>query len=166
MLSQTLLSVLAFAAQGFAVPTPGAELVARQGYTSNCTATYTIRLGDTCNAIRDDFDDAFSLAEFYSWNPEVNSVCSNLAVGEVVCVAVGNSTTTPAACPVPFKPGLISNCDDCYKIVSGDSCAGIIDTYNITLVELDAWNPDLDSLCTNLEIGYNYCVGVSASLTS
>ncbi|KAI0426848.1 hypothetical protein F5Y09DRAFT_317845 [Xylaria sp. FL1042] len=164
MLAQALLSIVAFVSQGFAAPTSGFELVARQGYTANCTSTYTVRIGDTCNAIRDDFGDAFSLADFYLWNPQVNSVCSNLAVGEVVCVDVGNGTTTPAACPVPFKPGLISNCDNCYKVVSGDSCAAILTNYNISLVELDAWNPDLNSACTNLEIGYNYCVGVSETL--
>ncbi|KAI1423360.1 hypothetical protein F5Y12DRAFT_547929 [Xylaria sp. FL1777] len=164
MLAQAVLSIVAFATQGFAMPTSGFELVARQGYTSNCTSTYTVRSGDTCNAIRDDFNDVFSLADFYSWNPQVNSVCSNLAIGEVVCVGVGNSTGAPPACPVPVKPGLISNCDACYKVVSGDSCAAILSTYNVSLVELRAWNPDLDSGCTNLEVGYNYCVGVSQTI--
>ncbi|KAI0441966.1 hypothetical protein F4803DRAFT_520831 [Xylaria telfairii] len=161
MFAQALLSVAALASQAFAVPTSGFELVARQGYTEDCTATYTIRLGDTCNAIRDYFGDVFTLAEFYSWNPEVDSVCSNLALGEVVCVAVGDTSSLPAACPVPFKAGLISNCDDCYKVVSGDSCEAIFTANNVTLVELRAWNPDLDTGCTNLEVGYNYCVGVS-----
>ncbi|KAI0905774.1 hypothetical protein F4823DRAFT_609667 [Ustulina deusta] len=161
MLAEALLSIVAFATQGFAVPSAGFELVARQGYTTNCTATYTVRSGDTCNAIRDDFGDVYSLADFYSWNPQVDSFCSNLAIGEVVCVGVGNSTGTPVACPVPVKPGLIGNCDDCYKVVSGDSCDGILSANNITLVELRAWNPDINSGCANLEVGYNYCVGVS-----
>ncbi|KAI1130782.1 hypothetical protein F5Y10DRAFT_262725 [Nemania abortiva] len=164
MLAQALFSVLAFATQGFAAPTPGSELVARQGYVSNCTATYTVRMGDDCNAIRDDFGDVFSLADFYSWNPEVNSLCSNLAIGQVVCVAVGNSTSAPPACPVPVKPGLIGNCDDCYKVVSGDSCSAIFATNNITLTEFRAWNPDVNSGCTNLEVDYNYCVGVSQTI--
>jgi hypothetical protein len=88
-------------------------------------------------------------------------VCSNLALGEVVCIGVNNSTgTAPLACPVPSKPGLVSDCDKCYKVVAGDSCAGVFTDNNITRAEFLAWNPDLDSGCSNLEIGYNYCVGV------
>ncbi|KAI3331754.1 carbohydrate-binding module family 50 protein [Xylariaceae sp. AK1471] len=164
MLTQALLYIAALATQGFAIPTTGYNLVARQGYTANCTATYTIRLGDTCNKIRDDFNDVFTLADFYSWNPEVDSNCSNLALGEVVCIGVGNSTGTapPPACPVPVKPGLVTDCDSCYKVVEGDSCAGVFTSNNITRAEFLAWNPDLNSGCTNLEIGYNYCVGVDA----
>ncbi|KAI1171570.1 hypothetical protein F4777DRAFT_582769 [Nemania sp. FL0916] len=161
MLSQALLSIVAFSAQAFGAPASGHELVARQGYTPNCTATYTIRLGDTCNKIRDDFNDVFTLDEFYSWNPEVDSFCSNLAQGEVVCIGINNSTGTAPACPVPVKPGLISNCDSCYKVVEGDYCQGILDANNITLTEFEAWNPDINISCTNVEIGYNYCVGVS-----
>ncbi|KAI0521261.1 hypothetical protein F5B22DRAFT_643989 [Xylaria bambusicola] len=172
MLAQALFSIMAFATQGFALPTSGVELVARQGYTSNCTATYTVHSMDTCNVIRDRFGDVFSLADFYSWNPEVDvripspdrSFCSNLFVGQVVCVGINNSPGTPAACPVPVKPGLIKNCDKCYKVVEGDSCSGIIDSNTISLAELHAWNPDLNPSCTNLEIGYNYCVGVSETL--
>ncbi|KAI1346447.1 hypothetical protein F5Y01DRAFT_297788 [Xylaria sp. FL0043] len=160
MLVQVLLSIVAYVTQGFAAPTPDSQLVARQGYTPNCTSLYIVRSGDTCNAIRDYFLDTFSLADFYSWNPQVNSVCSNLYVGEVVCVGVGNSTTPPAACPLPIKPGLISTCKKCYKVVSGDTCAGIVSEYSISLAQLDAWNPDINSGCTNLEIGYNYCVGI------
>ncbi|KAI0550704.1 hypothetical protein F4679DRAFT_583373 [Xylaria curta] len=164
MLAQVVLSIGAFAAQAFAAPTAGFELVARQGYVSNCTATYTVQSGDNCNKIRDTFGDIFTLAQFYSWNPEVDSFCSNLFPGEVVCVGVGNPSGSPPACPVPVKPGLISNCDSCYKVVDGDSCSGIETSKNITLTEFLAWNPDLNSGCTNLEIGYNYCVGVSETV--
>ncbi|KAI0478114.1 hypothetical protein F4859DRAFT_47854 [Xylaria cf. heliscus] len=165
MLAQVVLSVVALATQAFAAPTAGFELVARQGFVANCTATYTVQSGDSCNAIRDHFGDVFSLAEFYSWNPEVNSACSNLFPGQVVCIGVGNSTgTPPPACPVPVKPGLISNCDSCYKVVAGDSCIAIESSKGITFAEFLAWNPDVNSACTNLEIGYNYCVGVSDTL--
>jgi hypothetical protein len=60
------------------------------------------------------------------------------------------------------KPGLASDCDSCYKVVEGDSCGAITSSNHITLAQFRAWNPDLNSVCTNLEIGYNYCVGVSA----
>lgn len=79
-------------------------------------------------------------------------------------MGVGNSTGAPPACPVPVMAGLISNCDDCYKVVSGDSCSAIFDTNNITSAEFHAWNPAINADCTNLEIGYNYCVGVSETV--
>ncbi|KAI8946668.1 hypothetical protein F4801DRAFT_52314 [Xylaria longipes] len=164
MLAQVFVSVVVFATQAFAAPAAGFELVARQGYIGNCTATYTVQSGDTCNVIRDHFKDVYSLADFYSWNPEVDSFCSNLFPGEVVCVAAGNSTGVPSVCPVPVKPGLISNCDNCYKVISGDSCSAIFSKYDISLTELLAWNPDLNSGCSNLEIGYYYCVGVADTL--
>ncbi|KAI0439546.1 hypothetical protein F4803DRAFT_553997 [Xylaria telfairii] len=165
MLAQIVLSVVAFATQAFAAPTAEFELVARQGYTANCTATYTVQSGDSCNAIRDHFGDTYSLAEFYSWNPEVDSLCSNLFPGQVVCIGVGNSTgTPPPACPVPVKTGLISNCNACYKVVSGDTCAPIVAKFTISLAEFLAWNPDINSACTNLQVGYNYCVGVSNTI--
>ncbi|KAI0451611.1 hypothetical protein F5B21DRAFT_507095 [Xylaria acuta] len=164
MLAQVLLSVVALATQVFAAPTAEFELVARQGYIENCTATYTVQSGDNCNVIRDRFGDIFTLTEFYSWNPEVDSFCSNLFPGEVVCVGAGNPTGAPPACAVPVKPGLISNCDSCYKVVTGDSCSRIVSVNKISLAEFLAWNPDLNSVCTNLEIGYNYCVGVSDTL--
>ncbi|KAI1182982.1 hypothetical protein F5B17DRAFT_417968 [Nemania serpens] len=166
MLAQAFLPVvfLAFANLGLAIPTLGPKLVARQGYVANCTATYTIQPFDNCNKIVNDFGDIFTLADFYSWNPQVNSFCSNLFPDQIVCVGVGNPTGAPPSCPVPVKPGVISNCDDCYKVVEGDSCQAILDANNITVAELLAWNPDLNSECSNLEIGYNYCVGVSESL--
>ncbi|KAI1111839.1 hypothetical protein F5Y14DRAFT_301723 [Nemania sp. NC0429] len=163
MLAQTLLSavVLALADHALAVPTLGPKLVARQGYIANCTETYTVQLYDNCNKIRDNFNDGFTLADFYSWNPQVDSFCSNLFPGEVVCVSVGDPAGPVPACPVPVKAGLAADCDSCYEVAEGDSCLAILSANDITLAELRAWNPDLNSVCTNLEIGFNYCVGVS-----
>ncbi|KAI1198017.1 hypothetical protein F5X97DRAFT_300245 [Nemania serpens] len=167
MLARALLPIMAvvFANLGLAVPTLGPKLVARQGYIANCTATYTIQPFDNCNKIVDDFGDVFTLDDFYSWNPQVNSFCSNLFPNQVVCVGLGEPTGAPSACPVPVKPGLASNCDSCFKVLEGDSCPEVVSINNITLPELLAWNPDLNAGCTNLIIGYNYCVGVSESTT-
>ncbi|GAP89060.1 hypothetical protein SAMD00023353_3401490 [Rosellinia necatrix] len=164
MLAHVFLPIVAFVAQAFAAPTAttGFELVARQGYIENCTATYTVRSGDNCNLIRDHYGDVYTLAQFYSWNPQVNSFCSNLFPGQVVCVGVGSPPGTPSTCPVPVRPGLASNCNSCYKVVEGDSCYGVFSGHNISLAQFLAWNPDLNSACTNLLIGYNYCVGVAS----
>ncbi|KAI1817849.1 hypothetical protein GGS20DRAFT_531057 [Poronia punctata] len=91
MVSQLLLlPIMAVFTQGTtaapAAADDGCNLMARhQGYVENCTATYTVASGDQCGAIRDQFNN-FTLEEFYAWNPEVDSACSNLYPGERVCI--------------------------------------------------------------------------------
>ncbi|KAI1164550.1 hypothetical protein F5B18DRAFT_650627 [Nemania serpens] len=157
MLAQALLAAVMFAAQGFAVPASRPELVVRQGYDPSCNAVYVVKAGDTCDKIRSDFGNVFTLAQFYSWNPEVNSQCTNLYVGEQVCVSV----KTGPVCPAPTKPGIAPSCNKCYKVVSGDTCQGVLNANHITLAQLRAWNPDINPDCTNLFIDFNYCVGAA-----
>ncbi|KAI1383119.1 uncharacterized protein F4822DRAFT_93145 [Hypoxylon trugodes] len=155
----TITAVLAFAVNSvLAAPTNAAQLVARQGYVASCTSTYTVQQGDTCNKIINTFNGNFTLQEFYTWNPQVDSVCSNLFVGEVVCIGVADTTTPP--CPAPYAPGLNSNCKSCYKVVSGDTCLAVANKEGISLSNFESWNPDINAACTNLQLGYNYCVGV------
>ncbi|OTB05506.1 carbohydrate-binding module family 50 protein [Hypoxylon sp. CI-4A] len=158
----TVIAALALAASHvFAAP-----LEARQGYTSNCSATYTVKSGDSCLAIVNQYNGAFSLDDFYSWNPEIASGCYNLYPGEQVCVGVKSTTTPPppptSGCPAPVLSGLAADCDACYKVVEGDSCYAVDAAHGISLADFLAWNPSVDAGCTNLQIGYNYCVGVSA----
>ncbi|KAI1459302.1 carbohydrate-binding module family 50 protein [Annulohypoxylon moriforme] len=153
----TIVAALALAAnQAFAAPT---ELLARQGYVSTCNKVYSVASGDTCNAIVDKLGDTFSLADFYSWNPQVASDCHNLYPGEVVCVGIESGSTQPA-CPAPTQPGLATNCKACYKVVEGDTCYAVANSKGISLANFLAWNPSINAACTNLQLGYNYCVGV------
>ncbi|XDG10377.1 hypothetical protein ABKA04_009992 [Annulohypoxylon sp. FPYF3050] len=159
----TFVAALALAAnQAFAAPTELSPLVARQGYVSDCTSTYSVVSGDTCNVIIDKFNDTFTLANFYSWNPQVASDCHNLYPGEVVCVGLGSSSEPPA-CPAPVQPGLVSNCDACYLVVEGDTCYAVTQAKGISLADFLLWNPSVNAACTNLQLGYNYCVGVESS---
>ncbi|KAI1094883.1 carbohydrate-binding module family 50 protein [Rostrohypoxylon terebratum] len=159
----TFVAALALVAnQAFAAPTEMSHLVARQGYDSNCTETYSVISGDTCLAIVNKYNGTFSLSDFYSWNPQVASDCHNLYPGEVVCVGLGDATEPPA-CPAPVQPGLVSDCDACYLVVEGDTCYGVTQANGISLADFLLWNPSLDAACTNLQLGYNYCVGVEAS---
>ncbi|KAI0379819.1 hypothetical protein F5Y04DRAFT_282615 [Hypomontagnella monticulosa] len=157
-------AILAFASSAFAAPAPEfAHLVARQGYIDTCFRTYSVVSGDSCNVIINKFNATFTLAEFYDWNPQVASDCHNLFPGEVVCVGLENTPSNPPACPVPVAPGLVSNCDKCYQVVDGDYCYGVAQKNNITIDQLYLWNPSLSTDCTNLQLGYNYCVGVETS---
>lgn len=106
-----------------------------------------------------------SLPQSYAWNPQISSTCNNLYPGEQVCVGVTATTPPPppaGGCPAPVLSGLATNCDDCYKVVEGDSCWAVTQTHGVTLADFLSWNPSVNAACTNLQVGYNYCVGVAA----
>ncbi|KAL2014485.1 hypothetical protein VTN00DRAFT_2010 [Thermoascus crustaceus] len=54
-----------------------------------------------------------------------------------------------------------------YKVVSGDSCAGIVDKYRtFTLDDFYSWNLAVGNDCHNLQAGYYVCVGVPGTPTT
>lgn len=67
-------------------------------------------------------------------------------------------TSTPASSAVPLYPYAISSCQQYDTIVAGDYCNKIDTEYGISLAQLQSWNPGLDSTCSNLWKGYQYCV--------
>ncbi|KAI1842156.1 hypothetical protein JX265_005733 [Neoarthrinium moseri] len=156
-----LAAFAAFSAQVQAVPTrDSTTLESRQGFESDCIVTYVVQPGDYCNKIRDHFNDVWSLEDFYKWNPQVDSFCSNLYPGEVVCVGTKDSPTIPPSCPVPVQPGLVSNCVKCYTIKENDNCGAIELAQGISDEDFRLWNPSINAACSNLLINNNYCVGV------
>ncbi|GAB7349050.1 hypothetical protein MBLNU459_g8014t3 [Dothideomycetes sp. NU459] len=98
----------------------------------------------------------------------------NLIVGEVVCIGPPGGAYTPVtasvasptvytttATPAVHTPyGTVPNCGLYYEAQSGDECNTITLAYSITLSDLYAMNPSLDANCTNLEVGYDYCVAL------
>ncbi|OTA73850.1 carbohydrate-binding module family 50 protein, partial [Hypoxylon sp. CO27-5] len=60
----------------------------------------------------------------------------------------------------PTQSGIAPNCRSCYTVVSGDTCLSITQPRGVSLADFYAWNPSVNSGCTNLQPGYNYCVGV------
>ncbi|KAI0014566.1 carbohydrate-binding module family 50 protein [Xylariomycetidae sp. FL0641] len=166
MFSDMIVSVAAlaaFAGQALAnpAPVPVGKLMARQGYTEDCKATYSVESGDTCLKIQHSFDDVWPLENFYEWNPQVDMNCTNLYPGEVVCVGDGAYYPKPA-CPAPVDQGVVANCASCYVVQDGDSCPSITEANDVSMQQLLLWNPSLNAACTNLALGYNYCVAVEA----
>ncbi|KAH8698612.1 hypothetical protein BGW36DRAFT_148853 [Talaromyces proteolyticus] len=138
--------------------TAGAPSPTQSGLTSNCDAFYFVESGDYCAAIVSKFGN-FTLDQFYIWNPAVKSDCSNLLAGYYVCVGI--SASTPSPIPSPTQTGIASNCNDYYKVQSGDTCVGIANDNKISLSEFYSWNPAVGSSCQVLLTGYYVCVGVS-----
>lgn len=57
-------------------------------------------------------------------------------------------------------PGLAANCNNFYKVVSGDGCYSIEQAYGITQDQFLEWNTAVDDNCTNIWVDYYVCVGV------
>ncbi|VDC05352.1 unnamed protein product [Peniophora sp. CBMAI 1063] len=135
--------------------------------SGGCTDYYTVQSGDTCTVIES--AKGITLAQFLSWNPEVNSQCSNIQAGLQYCVAGPSTTltttaTTPtstSAAAAPTGSGTITpgqGCTKYYTVASGDNCSVIDTKFGITLAQFTKWNPEINSACTNLQLSVQYCV--------
>jgi LysM repeat protein len=149
--------------------TPTGPSPTQSGIISSCTKFYKAVSDDSCSKISDSFG-TFSVADFEKWNPAVKSDCSQLYAGYYYCVAVPGTPTarttsaTPSPTthgPQPQQSGIVSNCNKYYKVVSGDSCYNIEQSYHISSNQFFSWNKGLKTDCSNLFAGYYVCVGVS-----
>ena len=61
---------------------------------SVCTRTYTVQSGDICYTILDRVG-GISLQQLYALNPAINSGCTNLQPGQVLCVAASSPAPAP-----------------------------------------------------------------------
>ena len=96
---------------------------------------YTVAQGDYCGTIAS--AGGVSLTALIAANPGINAACSNLQVGELLCIPSSCSGST-------------------YTVAAGDSCSAIAATNSITLEVLTAANPSVN--CGNLQIGQKLCI--------
>ncbi|KAJ7616568.1 RlpA-like double-psi beta-barrel-protein domain-containing protein-containing protein [Roridomyces roridus] len=108
--------------------------------TGGCSKTYTVVSGDTCSAV--EAKNGVSDATLHTLNPSINSGCTNLQIGQVLCVAGGSN----------------SGCSQSYTVVSGDTCSAIEFRFGISDSTLHSLNSGINSGCTNLQIGQVLCV--------
>ncbi|KAJ5548945.1 hypothetical protein N7513_006179 [Penicillium frequentans] len=99
-------------ASGITTPSP-----IQKGMVSNCDVFYEMIANDSCYGIANDH--GVSLSDFYAWNPAVNSKCSGLQANEYVCFGV-KSTTTGVTTPYLVQTGMVSTCDEFYKVIADD----------------------------------------------
>jgi len=136
---------------------------------ANCNKFYFVHSGDECDTIAS--SNGISRANFNSFNPGINSICSNLIAGDNVCIGlVGSSVTTSQppsattgngiATPSPTQGGLVGNCKTFAPVISGDSCISIETAYGISASQFLAWNKGINAGCTNLLAGNYVCVAV------
>ncbi|KAG0191171.1 hypothetical protein DFQ28_000774 [Apophysomyces sp. BC1034] len=89
----TALSLAAVAGMALAAP------------ASDCKTTYVVKSGDSCWEIGNTFHISFD--QLKKWNPSINDGCTNLSIGQTLCVSGPNGTPTPTG-----KPECTTN-DDC-----------------------------------------------------
>lgn len=129
--------------------------------TGLCTKQYIIRSGDTCSSIASAA--GITSAQLMSANPQINSACTNLIVGEALCLFVSTVTsTTSTSSPTSTNP----SCAIAYQVVSGDTCTSITATFGMTTTDLLSLNPQVNSNCTNLAVGNVLCIELKAATTT
>ncbi|KAJ7627281.1 hypothetical protein FB45DRAFT_795442, partial [Roridomyces roridus] len=109
------------------------------GGTTSCTKSYTVVSGDTCVSVES--KNGISDATLHSLNPSINSACSNLQVGQNLCVSGGSGS-----------------CAQSYTVASGDTCVAIESRFGISDATLHSLNPSVNSACSNLQVGQKLCV--------
>ncbi|KAK0231565.1 hypothetical protein IW262DRAFT_1292431 [Armillaria fumosa] len=111
---------------------------------ANCARNYTVHLGDTCDAISAAQNS--STYQLASVNTNINVGCTNLALGEVLCLGITGQ-----------------DCTDTYVVASGDNCVAIAAAEGTTDDILLANNPNVDATCANIYPGE--VIGASAKST-
>ncbi|KAJ6605304.1 hypothetical protein DFH09DRAFT_897553 [Mycena vulgaris] len=104
------------------------------GGDDGCAQTYTVVSGDTCSGI--ETTTGVSNTQLHALNPAINSGCTNLQVGQILCLEAGT--------------GGGGGCTQTYTVVSGDTCSGIETTTGVSNTQLHALNPAINSGCTSM----------------
>ncbi|KAJ7268979.1 hypothetical protein C8J57DRAFT_329217, partial [Mycena rebaudengoi] len=120
------------------------------GGGGGCTQTYTVVSGDTCSAIES--RTGVSDAQLHALNPAINSGCTNLQVGQTLCLIGGAGS----------GGGGGGGCTQTYTVVSGDTCSVIESRTGVSDAQLHALNPAINSGCTNLQVGQTLCLSGGA----
>lgn len=113
-------------------------------------------------------------AQFSAWNPQIVGGCDKLRGDQYVClgppggvynapppVYVPTASTAYYATATPAKPtssGTIADCGKYYDVASGDDCATISLLAEISFADFRTFNTQINTQCTNLWLGYSYCV--------
>jgi len=109
-------------------------------FAAQCTRSYTVKAGDYCDAISASQNSStYQLAVL---NPTINNGCTNLGIGQVLCLGTANE-----------------DCSTTHVVQTNDVCDSIMSTYNINATLLWSNNPNIDADCTNIYEGQVLCVG-------
>lgn len=108
------------------------------GMVSDCNKFHPIKDTTTCQGIADYHK--ITLANFFKWNPKVNTACTNLLLDANACAGVIGfapdpvttakpTTTKPAngvSSPPSVQPGIVSNCNKFHVIGDTTTCKELL----------------------------------------
>lgn len=109
--------------------------------------TYTVKAGDTCDAIAR--ANNVALDELLKANRSIDAGCSNIHAGDVL--KIPSPAATPTTQPILGTGPTPKPSGKEYKVVSGDTCDAIARSYGVKLADLIALNK-LDANCS-LQVG-------------
>ncbi|KAJ3490462.1 hypothetical protein NLG97_g5772 [Lecanicillium saksenae] len=83
-------------------PSGTAPSPTQDGLAKNCDKFHYVAKGDLCSTIESKY--GISAEQFSTWNPAIDSVCSNLWAGYYVCVHVPGAAITTPSTPTSTRP--------------------------------------------------------------
>lgn len=107
--------------------------------SAQCSRSYTVKAGDTCDGISS--SQSVSTYQLATNNPSINSGCTNLQVGQTLCLGTQGE-----------------DCTDTLVIEEGDTCDELIECAGINGTMFFHNNPTINDECTNLYVGQVVCV--------
>ncbi|KFY33319.1 hypothetical protein V494_07732 [Pseudogymnoascus sp. VKM F-4513 (FW-928)] len=157
----------------------------------SCSFSVAPSVGATCESFAGTW--GISVDQFQTLNPDAQ--CPDLDTSKNYCVigtvttptgttaptstaapptsTKATSTTAPPTTtsqapsgPSPTMPGIVAECDQFYKIASGDQCDTIEVKFGISDNDFKTWNSETNSDCTNLWLDYYVCVHVPGATTT
>lgn len=131
------------------------------GIAENCTKFYKAQSGDSCQKIADAFK-TFTVNDFIKWNPGVGKTCTKLYASYYYCIAIPGTPDKPDDRPSPTQDGIASDCNNFYKVKTGDQCGQIASDAHISTDDFYKWNPAVKADCTMLLAGYYVCTGTAS----
>lgn len=124
-----------------------AGFAAAQSTIPGCAREYTVQAGDYCDAISAAHNvSSYQLA--VSNYQTINDGCTNLAVGQVICLGETGA-----------------DCATTYSVKTGDYCDLIASNNGINSTLLMTNNPQIDDNCYNLYVGEVLCVAKDVLVT-
>ncbi|KAF8876147.1 hypothetical protein BD779DRAFT_1677899 [Infundibulicybe gibba] len=143
LFTQQLSDIMFAFVQLFSVVFSSIYIAGAQAQVANCARNYTVAPGDFCDGIS--AAQHASTYQLASLNPQVDALCDNLFVGEVLCL------------------GLVGkDCQNTHIVQSGEGCNAITAGAGITFGILRTNNPNVDANCTNIYPGEVLCVAAQS----
>ncbi|CRG89961.1 hypothetical protein PISL3812_07001 [Talaromyces islandicus] len=90
--------------------------------------------------------------------PVTPTTTTTPVVPAITTTAPAGPTATSSSSSAPVYPQAAASCQKYYTVESGDYCLQVEAKVGITASQLQDWNPGLDEACSNLWLGYQYCI--------